>query len=158
MSAALGRMTGVPPRTRAAPKPCAFCAIIAGEIPAEVVADEQHALAFLDRSPLFYGHVLVVPRQHVVTLKDLPVEDVAALFRTVQRLEVAVESAMESDGSLILNNNVISQSVPHLHVHVVPRNKGDGLRFWLGPRRKYADGQAADTARRIAAAYAVAGQ
>ena len=154
----MGRMAGVPPRSRATPKPCQFCAIIAGEVPADVVADEPHALVFLDRSPLFLGHVLVVPRQHVVTLKDLPVDDVPAFFRTVQRLEVAVESAMDSDGSLIINNNVISQSVPHLHVHVIPRNKGDGLRFWLGPRRKYAEGQAAEVAHRIATAYAHTGE
>jgi histidine triad (HIT) family protein len=127
-------------------------------VPADIVTDEPHALAFLDKSPLFIGHVLVVPRSHVVTLTDLPENDVPAFFRTVQRLDRAVETAMGSDGSLVLNNNVISESVPHMHVHVIPRNKGDGLRFWLGPRGKYAEGQSGETARLIAAAYAETGQ
>jgi histidine triad (HIT) family protein len=138
-----------------APKPCTFCAIIRGEIPAHRVLDEPHAVAFLDSHPLFLGHVLVVPRDHVVTLTDLPEEQVGPLFTTIQRLDRAVEAALEADGSMVLNNNVISQSVPHLHVHVIPRNKGDGLRFWLGPRTKYADdAEAADYARRISEAYA----
>ncbi|MDX6284686.1 MAG: histidine triad family protein [Frankiales bacterium] len=137
------------------PKPCTFCAIVTGETPAHVVVDEPHAVAFLDSHPLFLGHVLVVPREHVVTLKDLPGEEVEPFFRTVQRLDRAVESALGADGSMVLNNNIVSQSVLHLHVHVIPRNKGDGLRFWLGPRTKYTDdAQAADYARRIAEAYA----
>jgi histidine triad (HIT) family protein len=137
------------------PKPCAFCAIIRGEAAADIVIDEPHAVAFLDTHPLFLGHVLVVPREHVVTLKDLPAEDVGDFFHTIQRLERAVETAMEADGSMVLNNNVVSQSVPHLHVHVIPRRKGDGLRLWLGPRRKYADAaDAAAHARRLAEAYA----
>jgi histidine triad (HIT) family protein len=137
-----------------APKPCTFCAIIRGEISAHIVADEPHALAFLDSHPLFLGHVLVVPRDHVVTLKDLPEDQVKPFFTTVQRLDRAVETALDADGSMVLNNNIISQSVLHLHVHVIPRNKGDGLRFWLGPRTKYADDtEAADYAHRIAEAY-----
>jgi histidine triad (HIT) family protein len=129
-----------------------FCAIVRGEQDADVVIDEPHVLGFLDSKPLFLGHVLLVPREHVTTLKDLPVDQVDAFFRTVQRMEVAVEEALGCDGSMVLNNNVVSQSVPHLHVHVIPRNRGDGLRFWLGPRKKY-DGDGADYARRIAAAY-----
>ena len=147
----------MPPRSRV-PKPCVFCAIIRGETAADMVVDEPHAVAFLDSHPLFLGHVLVVPREHVGTLKDLARDEVEPFFLTVQRLEEAVEGAMASDGSMVLNNNVVSQSVPHLHVHVIPRNRGDGLRFWLGPRKKYVDAaDAADHARRIAAAYADAG-
>ena len=150
-------MGGVPPRAKAS-KPCTFCAIIAGRISADIVVEEPHVVAFLDSHPLFLGHVLVVPRDHVVTLKDLPEGDVPAFFATVQRVDRAVEAAMASDGSLVLNNNVISQSVPHLHVHVIPRNRGDGLRFWLGPRRRYADAEeAAAYASRISAVYADGG-
>jgi histidine triad (HIT) family protein len=135
-----------------------FCAIIRGETAAHIVVEEPHVLAFLDSHPLFLGHVLVVPREHITTLSDLPADQLTPLFTTVQRLDRAVETAMGADGSMVLNNNVISQSVPHLHVHVIPRNKGDGLRFWLGPRKKYADdADAADHARRIAEAYAAEG-
>ena len=141
-----------------APKPCVFCAILRGDTQAHIVIDEPHALAFLDSHPLFLGHALVVPREHISTLRDLPEEQLAPFFATVQRLDRAVETAMSADGSMVLNNNVISQSVPHLHVHVIPRSQGDGLRFWLGPRTKYADdADAADHARRIAEAYAAAG-
>ena len=135
-------------------KPCVFCAIVNGEASAHIVVDEPHCLAFLDSHPLFLGHVLVVPREHVVTLKDLPPDQVEPLFLSVQRLERAVEDAIDSDGSMVLNNNIVSQSVLHLHVHVIPRRKGDGLRFWLGPRKKYGDeAEAASYAARIAAAY-----
>ena len=140
------------------PKPCVFCAIISGEQSAHIVVDEPHALGFLDSHPLFLGHVLLVPRQHVMTLTDLSREDIPAYFTTVWRLVRAVEDAMQCDGTMVLNNNVISQSVPHLHVHVIPRNRGDGLRFWLGPRRRYADeNDAAAHAERIAGAYAATG-
>jgi histidine triad (HIT) family protein len=136
-------------------KPCVFCAIIRGEQSADIVVDEPHVLAFLDSHPLFLGHVLLVPKEHVTTLPDLPATDVPAFFATVQRMASAVDEAMGCDGTMVLNNNIVSQSVPHLHVHVIPRNRGDGLRFWLGPRKKYADeGDAAAHAARIAAAYA----
>jgi len=147
----MGEDSSVSPSTKAG-KPCVFCAIVAGEQPADIVVDEPHALGFLDSHPLFLGHVLLVPREHVTTLKDLPAEQVERFFRTVQRMEAAVEEALDCDGSMVLNNNIVSQSVPHLHVHVIPRNRGDGLRFWLGPRKKY-DGDAADYALRIATAY-----
>ncbi|MFL6238558.1 MAG: HIT family protein [Actinomycetes bacterium] len=141
-----------------APKPCVFCAIIRGEQQADIVADEPHALAFLDSHPLFLGHVLLVPKEHVPTLPDLPAEQLPAYFRSVQRMVTAVEDAMACDGTMVLNNNVVSQSVLHLHVHVIPRNRRDGLRFWLGPRKKYADAaDAAAHAARIADAYAALG-
>jgi len=94
-------------------------------------------MAFLDHRPLFPGHVLLVPRTHVAVLADLPPSEVDRFFQLVQRLEVAVEQATGSDGSLVLVNNRVSQSVPHLHLHVIPRRFKDGLRFWLGPRRPY---------------------
>jgi histidine triad (HIT) family protein len=135
-------------------KPCVFCAIIRGEQSADIVVDEPHVLGFLDSHPLFLGHVLLVPRAHVMTLPDLPREEIPAYFTTVQRMARAVQEAMVSDGTMVLNNNVISQSVPHLHVHVIPRRRGDGLRFWLGPRRRYADqSDAAAHAARIAQVY-----
>jgi histidine triad (HIT) family protein len=101
-----------------------------------VYADDR-CLAFLDHRPLFHGHVLLIPRVHVTTFADLPAPDIGPYMLVGQKLEVAVESAMDSDGSLMLVNNVVSQSVPHLHLHVIPRKFKDGLRFWLGPRVKY---------------------
>lgn len=94
-------------------------------------------MAFLDHRPVFRGHTLLVPREHVVTLKDLPYDDGPAFLRLAQRLERAVEAATDSPGSLVLVNNVVSQSVPHLHLHVIPRRFKDGLRFFLGPREGY---------------------
>jgi histidine triad (HIT) family protein len=133
---------------------CLFCAIAAGEEPAHVVASEPHGVAFLDIRPLFHGHVLLVPRVHVPTLKDLPADLLQPWFSMVQRIERAVETAMSADGSLMLVNNVVSQSVPHVHVHVIPRRRRDGLRFWLGPRVRYDDEQhAASVAAAIGAAY-----
>ncbi len=132
---------------------CVFCRIVAGELPADVVYSDASVIAFLDHRPVFPGHVLLAPRGHVVTLADLPVEHVDHYFRLAQRLETAVERAAGSDGSLILINNRVSQSVPHLHLHVIPRRFKDGLRFWLGPRHPYRSAaEAADTAARIAAA------
>jgi histidine triad (HIT) family protein len=106
---------------------CVFCDIIAGVVPALTVYDDPNTLAFLDRAPLLPGHVLVVPRIHFETLGDLPAADVGPYFAAVQRIAVAAERAMQADGSFVAVNIRISQSVPHLHVHVVPRRKGDGL-------------------------------
>ena len=116
---------------------CIFCRIAAREIPAEIVFEDQHAIAFLDIDPLFPGHTLLVPKSHSQTLTDLPAAQVAPLFENVQRLTRAVESAMEADGSFLGINNRVSQSVPHLHIHIVPRRKKDGLRGFFWPRRKY---------------------
>jgi histidine triad (HIT) family protein len=117
---------------------CLFCKIIRGELPAEVVLDEPRVLAFLDRSPIFHGHILVVPRQHFQTLPDVPQEQLTPLFSAAQRLALAVETGLGAEGSFVAMNNKISQSVPHLHVHIVPRRKKDGLRGFFWPRVKYA--------------------
>ena len=118
---------------------CVFCAIVAGAVPAHVVVDEPDIVAFLDARPVFKGHILVVPREHFVTLPDLPVPILTAVFVVVQRCATAVVAGLGAQGSWIAENNVVSQAVPHVHVHVVPRTKGDGLRGFFWPRQKYAD-------------------
>ena len=129
---------------------CAFCSIVRGDAAASIVLDEGDCVAFLDVRPLFHGHVLLVPREHVETLPDLPAALVAPLFVTAQRLCVAVEAALDSEGTFVAMNNRISQSVPHLHVHVVPRNRKDGLRGFFWPRTTYAsEEEAAGVAARI---------
>ncbi len=117
---------------------CAFCAIARGDAAAHVVLDEPSCVAFLDVRPLFAGHTLLVPRSHVETLVDLPDADVAPLFACAKRLARAVGAAMGASGTFIGINNKVSQSVPHLHVHVVPRRPKDGLRGVFWPRTKYA--------------------
>ena len=137
------------------PATCAFCAIISGEATAVTILETERLIAFLDHRPLFRGHTLLVPKLHVRLLSDLPADWVPEFFLTAQRLERAVEDGLGVDGSMILVNNVISQSVPHLHLHVIPRNSKDGLRFWLGPRKKYdpaGDADAGAYAARIRAA------
>jgi histidine triad (HIT) family protein len=134
---------------------CVFCGIVAGTVPAFVVASDPVGMAFLDTRPVFPGHVLVVPRAHVVTLVDLPAASLAGYFGLVQRVTAAVQTGLEAAGSFVAINNVVSQSVPHLHTHVVPRNRKDGLRGFFWPRHKYAsDDEAAGYASRIAAALA----
>ena len=118
---------------------CTFCAIVAGDTAAHSVLDDDVVLAFLDIRPLFPGHVLVIPREHHVTLPDLPPELVGPFFERVQRVAAAVPGAMDAKGSFVAMNNVVSQSVLHLHAHVVPRTKGDGLRGFFWPRTKYRD-------------------
>jgi histidine triad (HIT) family protein len=118
---------------------CTFCSIVAGEAPAAIVHADDATVGFLDVRPLFHGHVLLVPRAHVETLPDLPAGELASFFGVVQRLSRAVPEAMEAQGSFVAMNNVVSQSVPHLHAHVVPRRRKDGLRGFFWPRTKYAD-------------------
>ena len=127
-----------------------FCKVVAGSEPSHVVLDEPDVMAFLDYRPVFKGHVLVIPRRHVVTLPDLPADLLAPLFGVVARCCTAVVDALGADGSWVANNNIVSQAVPHLHVHVVPRRRGDGLRGFFWPRQKY-DGEAemAEYATRI---------
>lgn len=118
---------------------CVFCSIVEGAVLAHVVLDDPVAVAFLDTRPLFPGHVLVVPREHRETLTDLPADLVGPLFERVQRMAGAVQAAMGAAGTFVALNNTISQSVPHLHVHVVPRNRSDGLRGFFWPRTTYRD-------------------
>jgi histidine triad (HIT) family protein len=118
---------------------CLFCSIVAGEPPAAIVLDTPEVVAFLDHRPLFPGHTLVLPRAHVDTLRDLDDATRDVLFAEVQRVAAAVQDAMGAQGSFVAMNNVVSQSVPHLHVHAVPRNRKDGLRGFFWPRTKYAD-------------------
>jgi histidine triad (HIT) family protein len=115
---------------------CAFCAIVAGG-ESHVVLDDDECLAFLDHRPVFPGHCLLVPKIHVETLADLPPERVGPLFLRARALAIAVEEGMEADGTFVAINNRVSQSVPHLHVHIVPRRKKDGLRGFFWPRLRY---------------------
>ncbi len=125
-------------------KACLFCRIVAGEEPAYVVFDGPDTMAFLDTRPVFKGHTLIVTRRHVDTLVDLPAELAPAFLGTMQRLAAAMTDALGAQGSFVAMNNVVSQSVPHLHGHVVPRTKGDGLRGFFWPRTTYADPAEAD--------------
>lgn len=134
-------------------KPCAFCEIVAGRIQAPIVYEDADTLGFLDFRPVFKGHVLLVPREHVVTLPELPERLLAPLFGAAQRTTEAIVSGLGAQGAFVALNNVVSQSVPHVHVHVVPRTKGDGLRGFFWPRTKYADGEAEDYADRLRNAY-----
>ena len=132
---------------------CLFCRIVAGDAPAHVVLDQPDVVAFLDARPLFKGHVLVVPRVHLHALWDLPESLFVPLLGAAQRVSDAVRAALGAQGSFVAMNNVVSQSVPHLHVHVVPRTKGDGLRGFFWPRTRYLDDTEAGTyAKRVAAA------
>jgi histidine triad (HIT) family protein len=131
---------------------CVFCAIVAGTVPAFKVIDSPAGIGFLDTRPVFKGHVLVIPRPHVTQLTDLPPDLLPDYFALVQRVAGAVPAALGAQGTFVAINNVVSQSVPHLHTHVVPRTKGDGLRGFFWPRHKYeSDAEATDFATRIAA-------
>jgi len=142
-----------PARAAADGDGCLFCAIGAGALPASVVWRDDKVCAFLDARPVFKGHVLVVPRAHVPTLLELPAPEIAPFFAAVQRVAAAVERGLEADGSFVAVNNKVSQSVAHLHVHVVPRRRKDGLRGFFWPRVPYAsDQEREDFAARIAAA------
>jgi histidine triad (HIT) family protein len=132
---------------------CAFCGVVDGSASGHVVLADEVAVAFLDSRPVFKGHVLVAPRGHAETLADLPAEDVGPFFLRVQRVSAAMPAALDCQGSFVAVNNTVSQSVPHLHVHVVPRTKGDGLRGFFWPRQKYdSDAEAAQYAQRLRAA------
>jgi histidine triad (HIT) family protein len=134
---------------------CEFCAIVAGESGTEdhVVYADADVVAFLDHRPVFKGHTLVVPRAHVVTLAELPDSLLVAVFSVTRRIAAAMEAGFGADGTFVANNNRISQSVAHLHVHVVPRHRKDGLRGFFWPREKYASPEeAAEVAERVRAA------
>ncbi len=131
------------------PGDCVFCAIVTGEADAHVVLEDDHFVAFLDQRPVFKGHVLLVPREHLVTLPDLPADLRDGFLAAAQRIATAVVEGLGAQGSFVAINNTVSQSVPHLHLHVVPRTKGDGLRGFFWPRTKYADDEAATFAERL---------
>jgi histidine triad (HIT) family protein len=116
---------------------CVFCDIVAGRVPADIVLADDEVVAFLDARPVFKGHVLVAPRGHVATLADLPSAGLGPFFLRVQRVSAAMPAALGCQGTFVALNNVVSQSVPHLHVHVVPRTRGDGLRGFFWPRQRY---------------------
>lgn len=128
---------------------CLFCRVVAGDVPADVVLDEPGVVAFLDIRPVFKGHVLIVPRRHHAVLADLPADELALVMGAAQRVSKAVVDGLGAQGSFVAMNNTVSQSVPHLHVHVVPRTKGDGLRGFFWPRTTYDDGEAATWATRL---------
>lgn len=133
---------------------CPFCQICAGNLEAPIVFEDEVSLAFLDRRPLFPGHTLLIPRLHVETLTDLPPELVPSIFTAARRLAGAVEIACAADGTLVAMNNRVSQSVPHLHIHIVPRRKKDGLKGFFWPRQKYGEGEMEETVRRVRQALA----
>ena len=116
---------------------CLFCRIVCGELPATVVYEDDNSVAFLDHRPLFHGHTLLVPREHVETLGELSAKIVGPYFEAAQLLSLVIESAMDAEGTFVAMNNRVSQSVPHLHVHVVPRRRKDGLKGFFWPRTKY---------------------
>lgn len=143
----------------AASKPCPFCAILSGEAEADVVFEDDRTLAFLDKAPLLHGHVLLIPKAHVGTIWDADEATVTALALSSRRLAAAVKTAMGAEGTFVAQNNIVSQSVPHLHVHIIPRRQGDGFFspriIWK--RVKYRDpAHAAETASSIRAALEVA--
>lgn len=140
--------------SKADPGVCLFCAIVARETASHVVAETEHALVFLDVRPVFKGHCLVVPRAHAETIVDLPRASLDPLMGVARGIARAVELGLGADGSFVAMNNRVSQSVPHLHVHVIPRKKKDGLKGFFWPRLKYAsEDEMADFAARIAARF-----
>lgn len=116
---------------------CIFCDIVSHKLPASIIFEDENVISFLDIRPLFPGHSLIVPKLHYATFYDLPDNKTANFFNHVKLIGHAIEKAMQAEGSFIAMNNIVSQSVPHFHVHVVPRNKGDGLKGFFWPRSKY---------------------
>ena len=132
---------------------CAFCKIVRGEVTARIVLEDEISLAFLDHRPVFPGHCLIIPKEHFETLSDLPEKLIGSFFKNVQLLNRAVESALEAHGTFVAMNNRVSQSVPHLHTHIVPRRRKDGLKGFVWPRYPYqseADADAVQAAIRNA--------
>jgi histidine triad (HIT) family protein len=130
---------------------CKFCQVVSGALSAAVVFEDPHSICFLDYRPLFAGHCLLIPKQHYETLLELPSELLAEFFGNVQRISGAVQRAMQAEGAFVAINNRVSQSVPHLHVHIVPRRKGDGLKGFFWPRKQYRNGELAAVQQAIRA-------
>ena len=135
------------------PGACLFCSIVSGDVDAALVFEDDDVIGFLDHRPVFKGHTLVVPRAHHVTLADLPSDLLTTVFTAAQRLSASMPVALGAQGTFVAMNNIVSQSVPHMHVHVVPRTKGDGLRGFFWPRTKYADDEMEEYAGKLRAAY-----
>ena len=134
---------------------CPFCQIVAGTRPAAVVFEDETCMGFLDSRPVFPGHCLVIPRRHIETLADLSADSIGPLFANARRLALSMESGLGAEGAFVAVNHRVSQSVPHLHVHVVPRKRKDGLRGFFWPRGKYASaGEQEEMRARLAAAFA----
>ena len=134
---------------------CSFCQIVAGARPAAVVFEDDVCLAFLDSRPLFPGHCLLIPKGHIETLAELPADAIGPLFAQARRLALALEQGLGAEGAFVAVNHRVSQSVPHLHIHVVPRKRKDGLRGFFWPRGKYATPEEQEAVRaRLAAALA----
>jgi histidine triad (HIT) family protein len=133
------RMSDAPGNRAHTSQTCAFCKIIRGEETASIVFEDSLSLAFLDHRPLFPGHCLLVPRAHYETLTDLPASLVGPLFQNAQLLERAIEEGLAADGTFVALNNRVSQSVPHVHIHLVPRCRTDGLKGFFWPRQRYLD-------------------
>ena len=126
---------------------CLFCSVVSGELAVRIVFEDDVSMAFLDHRPVFPGHCLLIPKEHFETLADLPADLVEPFFKNVQLLAKAVEAGLLADGTFVAMNNKVSQSVPHFHVHVVPRRRKDGLRGFFWPRNKYETEAAADLAQ-----------
>jgi histidine triad (HIT) family protein len=139
--------------TAQAASQCVFCQIASGAAAAEIVHADDVAVAFLDTRPLFHGHTLVVPRRHVVTLPDLVPSEVGPFFERVRAVSERLPRALGCQGTFVAANNVVSQSVAHLHVHVVPRTKGDGLRGFFWPRTKYVGNEMFEVGERLRNAF-----
>jgi histidine triad (HIT) family protein len=122
-------------------EPCLFCKIVSRELEAKIIFEDEISLAFLDVRPLFPGHVLLIPKAHYPTLTDLPAQLIGPFFSNAQMLARKVQQVMKAEGTFVAMNNVVSQSVPHLHVHIVPRKRSDGLRGFFWPRRPYQEGE-----------------
>ena len=138
-------------------KDCIFCKIAAGEIATEIIAEDENTLVFLDHSPVFPGHLLIIPRRHVDTLIDLPDDQLAPFLAQARRASKAVETGLGAEGSFLAINTKVSQSVPHLHAHIMPRTKGDGMKGFFWPRRDYTgDTHRQETVEKLRAAFLIA--
>ncbi len=126
---------------------CRFCEIVAGKAPAYIISKDKQFTAFLDAIPIFSGHSLIVTNKHYETIEDTPPKVVGDLFRLARMLSVAVRETTSSQGTLLMVNNKVSQSIPHIHVHVIPRNKGDGMVGFMWPRHPYQDVKSAENVR-----------
>lgn len=129
------------------PAECRFCQLVSRDLTAAAVYEDDRSLAFLDHRPLFPGHCLLIPKVHIETLADLPPSEIGPLFTIAQQLSMAMEAGLGAEGSFVAINNRVSQSVPHLHIHVVPRKKKDGLKGFFWPRGKYASADEMEAVR-----------